>query len=253
MPRYFIELAYDGSNLNGFQIQDNEPTVQGYVNDALSTLLKTPIETTTSSRTDAGVHALQNFLHADIEQPIPNSVVYNLNAILPPSIAIKNIYLVPDDAHARFDARYRKYAYKIHFSKNPFILNKSFYYPFRVNFESLHTTAAIIKEYQDFTSFSKKHTDVKTFICRIEESYWELNGDSYTYHVQANRFLRGMVKALVGTQLRIARNGTSPNQIRSIIESQNCQLADFSPRSEGLFLENVIYPDELLANPLPHR
>ena len=255
MPRYFFELAYRGTAFNGFQIQqDSGITIQGELNHALKTLLKHPIETTTSSRTDAGVHALQNFLHADIEVALPRNTLYSINAILHPDIVLKNVFEVPPQAHSRFDATARKYAYHIHFKKDPFQTGLSYYYPFSLDLTKLHECAKMLKSVTDFMTFSKKNTDVKTTLCHIEQSSWELrNGNQLVYHVKANRFLRGMVKALVGTQLQVGRNRMNLDEFSKRIDAKDCSQADFSPPSEGLFLEEVSYPEHLQAKPIPHK
>lgn len=253
MARYFLEVAYLGTDFLGFQIQDEGQTVQGELNKALQVLFKCPIETTTSSRTDAGVHAAQNFFHWDFDGPLPKTFVYNINAILPEGIALTNCYCVPNEAHSRFDAVARRYRYSIHAFKDPFLQHRSYYFPFPLQEDLLHATATIIKQHTDFTSFSKKNTDVKTFLCTIHEAEWYREQHTWQFTVKANRFLRGMVKALVGTQLQVARGKISLDQFEQIIVAKNPQGADFSPPSEGLFLEQVYYPEHLLQNPIPRR
>jgi tRNA pseudouridine38-40 synthase len=255
MQRYFIEIAYKGTAFNGFQIQDNAATIQGEINKALSIIFKEQaIETTTSSRTDAGVHAYQNFLHWDTDLPLPRSIIYSINAILHTDIAVTNIYPVDIAAHARFDALGRKYAYHLHNFKDPFSHGQSYYFPFKIDRSLLQITANMLLQHQDFTSFSKKNTDVHTYICTIKISEWEFHNEhKMTYHVESNRFLRGMVKALVGTQLLVARGKISLTDFEQIILSKDCNQADFSPVSEGLFLEQVNYPDTIFGNPLPYK
>lgn len=256
MPRYFIEVAYKGCRFNGFQIQqDKGMTIQGEVNRALEVLFKEAVQTTTSSRTDAGVHAYQNFLHWDTDrETLPPKTIYALNAILDKDLVIQNIFPVDPAAHARFDAVARKYAYHISSYKNPFERETSYHFPFALQEDLLTQTADIVKRHTDFTSFSKRNTDVKSFLCKIEESYWERTDEhQIIYHVRANRFLRGMVKALVGTQLQVARGKINLADFEQIILEKDCTLADFSPPSGGLFLEKVCYPDHLLGPPLPHR
>ncbi|MBL7767124.1 MAG: tRNA pseudouridine(38-40) synthase TruA [Chitinophagaceae bacterium] len=254
MNRYFIEVSYHGKGFSGFQIQDESITIQGEVNKAFETILKKKIETTTSSRTDAGVHALQNFLHLDIEDTLPSSIIYNLNALLPIGISVNNIFPVHPKSHARFDALGRRYSYQIIPVKQPFRHDRAYFYPFAVNKILLEETAQMLLQVEDFTSFSKKKTDVKTFLCKLSESHWEFYADgSYVYQVSGNRFLRGMVRALVGTQLQVARGRITVQEFQSIIDSKDCTLADFSARPEGLFLEEVQYPPGLLGRPLPRR
>lgn len=253
MPRYFLEVAYKGAAFHGFQLQnDGGLTVQGEVNRALQILFRQDIQTTTSSRTDAGVHAKQNFLHWDCEHPLPAKTLYALNAIVHPDLCIRNVYRVPADAHARFDATARQYAYHILSFKDPFAHGLSYHYPFTVSLSVLQETAALLLGLRDFSSFSKRNTDAKTFFCAIQESRWEQpNKHTLVYYVRANRFLRGMVKALVGTQLQVGRGRISLNEFSRIIEARDCTLADFSPPSAGLFLENVFYPEGLLNEAFP--
>lgn len=242
MARYFIEVAYKGTSFAGFQAQPNQLTIQGEINHALSTLFKISIDTTTSSRTDAGVHAYQNFLHVDINLPIPKRILYSLNAIVHEDIAIRNIYRVADTMHARFDASARKYAYYIYQQKNPFYKENAYFFPFTLDTNAMQTATQYILGKHDFTSFSKKHTDVNNFYCDIQDAYWEMDNDMLIFHVQANRFLRGMVRAIVGTLLQVGRKKISPADFLSIIQSKDCSRADFSAVGKGLFLEKVIYP-----------
>lgn len=245
MPRYFLELSYKGTAYSGFQVQDNAHTIQGEVQKALQTLFKTPFELTGSSRTDAGVHANQNFFHFDTELGIHQKHVYNLNALVPADIGIKAIYPVPDTAHCRFDAVSREYNYFIYKGKNPFLNDRAWLYPYPVDMNILQEAAQVITQYNDFTSFSKRNTQIKTFICTIEESEWVQEGPLLIYKVRANRFLRGMVRGLVGTMLKTGREQQTMAELRSIIEAKDCSKADFSTPAQGLFLNRVIYKDTL--------
>lgn len=240
MPRYFIEVAYKGTNYSGFQIQKNANSVQAEVEKALKVFFKTDFGLTGSSRTDAGVHALQNFFHFDADDTLSVGEgwgeVYNLNALLPLDIVIKKIFLVKENAHCRFDAISREYKYFIYQQKNPFLQHTAFYFPYKINFDKLNEAAQQIIRYQDFTTFSKKNTQVNNFFCRIEKSEWYIDKGVIVYKVIANRFLRGMVKALVGTMLRVATDKISINEFVKIIENKNAVNADFSPPSHGLFL-----------------
>lgn len=250
MPRYFIQVAYKGTQYAGFQIQLNANSIQAEVEKALKTLFKGDFELTCSSRTDAGVHALSNYFHVDsVLLPAPEQLhryVYNLNAILPGDIVVKNIYPVDPGAHSRFDAVYRSYEYHIYQRKDPFLMGSAYFYPYKLDVHRLQEAASIIKTYTDFTSFSKRNTQVKSFNCTIINSTWTLTDGLYCYRVQANRFLRGMVKGLVGTMLRVGTGKISLDQFREIIESNNCSRADFSVPPQGLFLVEVKYPDHLL-------
>lgn len=241
--RYFIEVAYRGTNFSGFQIQDNAVTIQSELEKAMAVLRKEKIELTGSSRTDAGVHALQNFFHFDSEKIFSPRELYSINAILPPDIVVKNIYPVKDDAHCRFDATARAYKYYIHNAKNPFLQDRSYYYPYRLDGQLLQEAASLVQGKHDFTSFSKRNTQVKTFICNIEISEWERTMDGWMYHVKGNRFLRGMVRGLVATMLKVGRRYISMADFRQILSAKDCTRADFSAPGKGLFLTSVQYPE----------
>src|SRR6185437_1337796 len=218
--RYFIETSYKGTAYSGFQAQKNANTIQAEIEKSLSIYFKHAFQLTGSSRTDAGVHALQNFFHFDAANPLINDVterkdktenfqleksVYHLNAILPNDIVIKKIFQVSENAHCRFDAVSREYKYFIYKNKNPFLEGWAYYFPYQIDLEKLKKCAEVIYLNNDFTSFSKKNTQVKNFICDIKKSEWILENDTLVYHVEANRFLRGMVKGLVGTMLKVGR------------------------------------------------
>lgn len=241
--RYFLEVAYKGTNYSGFQSQKNANTIQTEIENAFKTLLKKDIELTGSSRTDAGVHAYQNYFHFDIESELSPKLLYNLNAILPQDIATNKLIRVKDDSHCRFDAINREYKYHIYKKKNPFLNDKAFYFPYTLDIGIMQNAASIIKEYTDFTSFSKKNTQVKTFECDIIESKWIVQNDCLTYCVRANRFLRGMVRALTATMLKLGRGKTNIGAFRKIIESRDCTLANFAVPAHGLFLVQVCFED----------
>ena len=243
MPRYFIELSYKGTNYSGFQSQQNtHNTIQAALEKAFKILQKDEVLLVSSSRTDAGVHALQNYFHFDYNGAIHPQFVYKTNAILPADLVVKKIIPVAPDAHCRFDALSREYKYFIYAKKNPFLQDRAYYFPYRLDIEKLKEAAEIIKQYKDFTSFSKRNTQVKTFECRILESEWLFENNCLVYHVKANRFLRGMVRALTATMLKIGRGKTSLKEFRSIIEAKDCTQASFAVPAQGLFLINVAYP-----------
>ena len=248
MPRYFIEVCYKGTNYSGFQIQQNANSIQSEVEKALKIFFKKKIELTGSSRTDAGVHALQNFFHFGIDKRLnfENDFQYNLNALLPRDIVIKTMFLVKDNAHCRFDAISREYKYFIYQHKDPFLQDTAFYYPYKLNLEKLNEAAKQVVMYTDFTSFSKRNTQVKNFVCKIEKSEWYLEKNTIVYNVVANRFLRGMVKGLVGTMLKVGTNKISIKEFSQIINSKDCNRADFTPPSHGLLLNAVNYNFDLL-------
>lgn len=250
MPRYFIEVEYDGAPFKGFQIQENASTVQGEINTALRTRLKLNVETVTSSRTDTGVHAQQNFLHFDTDLVLPENLLYNLNAILPPSIVLRTIFKVPDNAHCRFDANSRQYQYQISRKKSAFNHRHSWYFPFQLNPDLLHTCAEKLIGWHDFSSFSKKNTDVKNFSCQILTARWMEDQNLLLFEVRANRFLRGMVRALVSTMMHTARGKYSISYFEELLRNPEIARADFSAPGHGLFLKSVEYPTNLLVQPI---
>lgn len=239
--RYFLEVAYMGTQYGGFQKQHNANTVQGEMEKALHTYFQQTIILTGSSRTDAGVHARQNFFHADMQvrEGEEKKVLYHLNAILPYDIVVKGIFPMSEDAHCRFDAISRYYIYSIHTRKDPFAAQLSHCYPYHLNRELLVQAAGIIPLYKDFESFSKKKSQAKTTICTILQSEWKFENDRLVYHVEANRFLRGMVKGLVGTMLRVAREQISFEVFENLLKNTSRATADFSVPSKGLCLEGV--------------
>ena len=239
MARYFLEVSYKGTAYSGFQAQENAHTIQAEVEKAFQVLQRELVTLTGSSRTDAGVHARQNFFHFDFEQPLHEQFLYKMNAILPGDIVIENVHNVKSDAHCRFDAKYRRYRYYTYNEKNPFLEDRAWYFPYRLNKELLQEAASLVLAYQDFTSFSKRNTQVKTFICQLTDSCWVEEEGCLIYQVQSNRFLRGMVRALVSTMLLVGREKLTLSQFREIIESRDCTKASFAAPAHGLFLEEV--------------
>jgi tRNA pseudouridine38-40 synthase len=242
MSRYFLEVSYKGTAYSGFQLQKNTgKTIQAEVEKAFAVLQREEVSMTGSSRTDAGVHALQNYFHFDYEGEIHPQFLYKLNAILPADIVVRKLVPVSADAHCRFDAVSREYRYYIYRGKDPFLEDRAFYFPYRVSVEKMQEAAGVIKGYTDFTSFSKRNTQVKTFECRITESFWEMEKETLIYHVKANRFLRGMVRALTATMLKVGREKLDMAGFRSVIESRDCTKASFAVPARGLFLGAVEY------------
>ncbi len=239
MPRYFLEVSYKGTAYSGFQSQHNANTIQAEIEKAFEVLQREKVILTGSSRTDTGVHALQNFFHFDYNGTIHPHFRYKMNAILPPDIVIHQIRPVNDEAHCRFDAVSRLYRYYIYRSKDPFLQDRAYYFPYKLDIDLLNEAASIIKEYNDFTSFSKRKTQVKSFTCNIMDSEWFMEDNCLVYKVKANRFLRGMVRGLVGTMLKLGRNKISIDEFRAIIESKDCTRASFSVPPHGLFLAEV--------------
>jgi len=245
MKRYFLELCYDGASFGGFQIQNNVDTIQGAVQAALKTLYREDIELTGASRTDAGVHALQNFFHFDTDTAITQKQVYNLNAILPNTIVIKAIYEVPATAHCRFDATTRSYIYKLHTQKDPFLEGRSWYYPFPIDFSLLNQATQTLLNFTHYESFSKKNTSVNTFECSVSKALWQVEGTNLYFHIDSNRFLRGMIRGLVGTLLQVGRGQITVEEWMDIVASNNEQRVDFSTPAYGLYLSAIQYPDFL--------
>lgn len=250
MPRYFLEVAYKGTHYSGFQVQENANSVQSEIEKAFAVYFRRSVELTGSSRTDAGVHALQNFFHFDFDAAIPAKAIYHINAILPPDIVVKNVYEVEAGAHCRFDAQWREYHYFIYRKKDPFLRDRAYYFPYTLDLAKMQAAAALLADYTDFTSFSKRNTQAKTALCTVSKSAWFEEGGCYIYRVRANRFLRGMVRGLVGTMLQVGRDKIGLEGFRSVIESRDCTKADFSVPGSGLFLMQVHYPDGILSNPV---
>jgi tRNA pseudouridine38-40 synthase len=243
MSRYFLEVSYKGTAYSGFQTQKNANTIQAEVEKAFAILQKESIIMTGSSRTDAGVHAFQNYFHFDYSGTINPNFIYKINAILPADIVAKKLYPVTDESHCRFDALSREYSYYIYRQKDPFLKDRAFFFPYKLDFDMMREAADIVKEYTDFTSFSKRNTQVKNFVCQVEESKWILESNYLVYNVKANRFLRGMVRALTATMLKIGRGRISLVEFRSIIEAKDCTKTSFAVPPHGLFLMRVKFPE----------
>lgn len=242
--RYFLKVKYFGATFHGSQIQGDVPTVQLAINKALSTIMGKNVASYGASRTDEGVHALVNYYHFDSDKVLDKKFQYKLNAILPFEISVEGIYLpLNQEGNARFDAISRRYRYKIYNKKNPFLQKRGLFYPYKINRAILNETAEILKSYTDFESFSKRNTQSKTFICNINNSFWEDHNTELHYVVEANRFLRGMVRAFVTTQLKVARGLITTEQFKQIILDKDCTKADFSATGFGLYLEEIAYPE----------
>ena len=243
MARYFIEVAYKGTEYAGFQIQQNANTIQAEIQKALHIYIRQVFVLTGSSRTDAGVHANQNYFHFDTDIQIDSDkTVYHLNAILPISIVVKKIFVVKNDAHCRFDAISRSYIYTIYQNKNPFLTETAFYYPYPLNKSLLDQSANAILGSHNFQAFSKKNTQVHTYQCTILSSEWHFEDNRIIYEVTGNRFLRGMVRGLVGTMLLVGKEKYSLQMFMDILESQSPSKTDFSTPAKGLMLQSVIFP-----------
>ena len=279
--RYFIELSYDGTAYHGWQIQPNGASVQETLQKALSMLLRQDVQVTGAGRTDAGVHAAMMVAHFDVEAPLPappvggraakpivsllqedkesspprgelerglergldlDNLVYRLNGVLPHDIAVHKIYPVAADLHARFSARARTYYYYVHTRKSPFLRDRSWRLVRTPDFEAMNCAAAMLLEYEDFTSFSKVNTDTKTNICHVRAARWvQLSDYEWRFEITADRFLRNMVRAIVGTLMEVGRGSLSVDGFRRVIEQKNRSAAGDSVPARGLFLQNVEY------------
>lgn len=240
--RYFIEFSYNGANFFGYQIQPKQITVQEELEKAISTILREEIKTTGAGRTDTGVHAKKMFAHFDTEQSINQDLVKKLNAFLPPSISIKRIFSVKEDLHARFDATCRTYEYHICTEKNPFLEGYAWQIWRReLDLDTMNEASKILFEYEDFTSFSKLHTDNKTNICKIYKAEWRKEGNHLIFTISANRFLRNMVRAIVGTLIEVGLGKIRPKDMHQIIQQKHRNSAGASAPAHGLFLVDVKY------------
>ncbi len=242
--RFFIKLAYDGTSYHGWQKQENAHTVQAELEEKLSLMLGEKIEVTGCGRTDAGVHASEFYAHFDAEKLIfsPKDTVYKLNRFLPDDIAVFKIFKVDYNKHARFDAISRTYKYYINTVKNPFKTKFSYFLPQKPGLKKMNIAANFILEYEDFTSFSKLHTQTYTNNCKVFEARWDEhdNGD-IVFTIKADRFLRNMVRAVVGTLLEIGKGKMEPEKIKEIIEAKDRGKAGFSVPAHGLFLTKIEY------------
>jgi tRNA pseudouridine38-40 synthase len=247
MERFFIYLSYNGANYCGWQNQPNGISIQQKIEESLFTLLQNAVSITGAGRTDSGVHAQLMIAHFDWEgKPfVPENLTEKLNRILPNDIAIRKIVRVTPEAHARFDAVSRTYKYYLTDKKDPF--NHPFRHKiaFPLDFGKMNDAAQILSDYSDFTSFSKLHTDVKTNNCRIMYAGWEQEKDAWVFTIRADRFLRNMVRAIVGTLLDVGRNKCSLADFRHVIESKDRSKAGVSVPGKALFLTDIEYPESI--------
>jgi tRNA pseudouridine38-40 synthase len=244
--RYFLEFSYNGTDYHGWQVQPNAITVQSVLDKALSILLKKPTTTMGAGRTDTGVHAAQMVAHFDTETSIDTEdLSYKLNSFLPKTIAIHNIKQVHADAHARFDATQRTYRYKITTFKDVFNFDNAYYYTKNLDINLMNEASTILLEYSDFKCFSRAHSDVKTHICALTEAFWIKNEHELIFQISADRFLRNMVRAIVGTLLDIGNHKTSLEDFHNIIQFKDRSNAGASAPAKGLYLTKIVYPDSI--------
>ena len=244
MPRYFLELQYKGTEYHGWQIQHNGISVQQKLNEALSVFMASNIETLGCGRTDTGVHALQFFAQFDCLENIENAgkFIYHLNCILPADINLLALHNVNENVSARFDARSRSYIYLMHQHKNPFYKNLAAFIPKRLNLNIMNEAATELLRHNDFQCFSRTATQVKSFDCTITQTLFSIQNDLIRFDISANRFLRGMVRTIVGTLLMVGEERITPIQFKEIIESRDRRKAGQAVPPEGLYLSQVIYP-----------
>ncbi len=246
--KYFFEIAYKGTNYHGWQSQKNALGIQEIINNALSTILGSAIECTGSSRTDTGVHALKQFFHIEIETELDDNFKYRLNSFLPNDIAIMNILGVVDSAHCRRDAVSRSYQYKISKVKDPFMFDTAIYVSALVDGKKMQKAAEMLIGEHDFTSFSRVKTDVNNYLCKVEEATWVENNNLLLFNIKSNRFLRGMVRAIVGTMLEIGHGKIELEDFSRIIKSKDRKKAGAAAPAKGLTLMSVEYPFEIFLN-----
>ena len=241
--RYFITFSYDGTAYHGWQIQPHSLSVQEELQKAMSTLLRKPMEVIGAGRTDTGVHARKMVAHFDYDEEVDClQLVYKLNKLLPRDIAVQQVEPVAEDMHARFSAKSRTYHYYVHMGKNPFLRSYSWQVYGNIDFELMNQAASVLMEYKDFTSFSKVNTDTKTNDCTITEAHWDRVGeDQWCFTITANRFLRNMVRAIVGTLMEVGRGRMTIEQLRRVIDAKDRCCAGDSVPGNALFLVQVMY------------
>ncbi len=246
--RYFIWLQYDGTEYNGWQVQNNAITVQEITNKALSTLLRDKIESVGAGRTDTGVHALGFAAHFDYHSCLPSNqldqLTYKLNCVLPFDVAVRKMEIVKPHIHARFSATSRTYQYLINTTKNPFLINKSWYVPQELSLELMREATSQLLCHDDFKSFCKANSGASNYKCKIMGARWEAGQDLLKFEITADRFLRNMVRAIVGTLVDVGLGKTSPGGFRQIIESRSRSKAGLSVPACGLYFQSVAYPDD---------
>ena len=244
--RYFLSLSYFGEAYHGWQRQPNAITVQEVVENALSTLLRTPVSIVGAGRTDSGVHARELFAHFDTDIELPGDLEHRLNRLLPVDIAVNSLNEVPEEAHARFSAVARSYEYHIVRRKDPFQKDRAYLLTRPLDMAAMNEAAELLKTFVDFECFSKSNTDVHTFNCHITSAYWKEKGDLLIFHITADRFLRNMVRAIVGTLLDVGLGKLSLEDVKAIIKSKDRSEAGVSVPAKGLYLTRVEYPTGIL-------
>lgn len=241
--RYFFEIAYHGKNYAGWQSQANAIGIQTVIEEALTKILRTPVKIVGSGRTDTGVHCKQQFFHTDLEL-IPDTafLIGKLNSFLPHDLAINSIQSVTPEANARYSAKERSYEYFLTTKKNPLLQGLALHYYKSIDIKTMNKASSLLVGVHDFTSFSKVKTDVNHFLCDIKTARWRKEDDLLVFHITANRFLRGMVRAIVGTLLEVGSGKLSVNEFQSVIKSKDRKRAGANVAAHGLYLTSVKYP-----------
>lgn len=245
--RFFLEIAYKGTRYHGWQIQENAHSVQAEINSKLSKLFG-KVTTMGSGRTDTGVHAEQQFVQFDLEVPFTQEHLCKLNTMLPKDIAIKNIFCVKAHASARHDPVHRTYEYRIFRTKNPFISELAYYFSRPLNISEMNIASSSLLAHSDFQSFSKVKTSVDHFLCNIHHAQWDERGDFLVFTITGNRFLRGMVRAIVGTLIKVGLGKISAKDFESIIVAKDRKVAGQAAPPQGLFLTKIVYPPEIFVD-----
>lgn len=243
--RYFIELAYSGKNYFGWQIQPKQISVQEVLENALSTLLQSSISIVGAGRTDTGVHAKKMFAHFDFKEKLPSDLVHRLNSFLPKDICVYEIHHVTDEAHARFDATERTYHYFVQIGKDPFSFDSSWQTHVDLDVDKMNQAVKFLIGTKDFSSFAKIHTDVKTHICDVKFAHWERKDNQLKFTITADRFLRNMVRAIVGTLVDVGKGKISLEEFNIIIAQKDRSFASGSAPAQGLYLVDVAYPKSI--------
>lgn len=244
--RYFIEIAYNGKNYHGWQIQPNAVSVQEVLEQTLSTLLRDEIKVTGAGRTDTGVHAKQLFAHFDHDKiDDMTETLFRLNSFLPKDITVGNIFEVKTDAHARFNATEREYQYRVSLKKNSFLTDFAYTIHSQPDILKMNEAAQLLLGHQDFQCFSRSNTDVKTYYCDVKKAKWEMKNELLVFTISADRFLRNMVRAIVGTLLNVGMDKITIAMFKEIIDSKDRTKASASAPAQGLFLTRVSYPKDI--------
>lgn len=247
--RYFLEIAYNGKNYFGWQRQPEQISVQQVLEESLTTLLRSEIKIIGAGRTDTGVHAKQIFAHFDFDEIENKSeFIFRMNSYLPKDISVKNILNVKEDAHARFDATQREYEYVISLQKDPFSQDFAFQINTIPNVDSMNEAAELLLHHRNFQCFSRSKTDVKTYNCTIVKAKWEASNNTLIFSIVADRFLRNMVRAIVGTLLDVGYGKTSLEDFKDILKSKNRGEAGASAPAKALYLTKVVYPDNIFID-----